>query len=98
MVGVDATERVVEQGRRRCSVEGFGDRIQFIVEDARRSGLPTASADFVWGEDAWCYVADKPKLIAESARIVQPGGPVAFTDWVEGPTELTDDEARDSCT
>ena len=42
------------------------------------------SADFVWGEDAWCYVVDKNKLIAEAARIVKPGGIIAFTDWVEG--------------
>jgi len=27
---------------------------------------------------------DKNKLIAEAARIVKPGGVIAFTDWVEG--------------
>ena len=26
-------------------------------------------------------------------RLVKPGGTVAFTDWVEGPAGLTDDEA-----
>ncbi len=93
MVGVDATESVVEKGRRRSREEGFGDRIRFVSADACESGLPTESADFVWGEDAWCYVADKPKLIAEAVRIVRPGGVVAFTDWVEGPTELSNDEA-----
>src|SRR5216684_8693323 len=74
MVGVDATETVVERGRRRSGEEGFAQRIQFVCADACRNGLPTASADFVWGEDAWCYVADEPKLIAEAARIVRPGG------------------------
>ena len=93
MVGVDAAEAVVERGRRRSREEGFGDRIKFICGDACQSGLPTASADFVWGEDAWCYVADKPKLIAEAARIVRPGGVIAFTDWVEGATGLGNDEA-----
>ncbi len=93
MVGVDATESVVEKGRRRSREEGYGDRIRFVSADACESGLPTQSADFVWGEDAWCYVADKPKLIAEAVRIVRPGGVVAFTDWVEGPTELSNDEA-----
>jgi SAM-dependent methyltransferase len=93
MVGVDATETVVERGRRRSGEEGFAQRIQFVCADACRSGLPSASADFVWGEDAWCYVADKPKLIAEAARIVRPGGVIAFTDWVEGAVELSNDEA-----
>jgi len=96
MVGVDATESVVEKGRRRSREEGFGERIRFVSADACESGLPTESANFVWGEDAWCYVADKPKLIREAARIVRPGGVIAFTDWVEGPTKLSDDEASGS--
>ncbi|UCE86898.1 MAG: methyltransferase domain-containing protein [Deltaproteobacteria bacterium] len=94
MVGVDATERVVERGRQRCADEGLADRIRMIVADACQSGLPAAEADFVWGEDAWCYVVDKPTLIAEAARIVKPGGTIAFTDWVEGPAGLSDVEAE----
>ena len=85
MVGVDATEAVVERGRRLTREEGLDDRVRFILADACQSALPSASADFVWSEDAWCYVPDKPKLIAEAARIVRPGGVIAFTDWVEGP-------------
>lgn len=94
MTGVDATEAVVERGRKRCRDEGLDDKISFVVADACQSGLPSASADFVWGEDAWCYVPDKPKLIAEAARIVRPGGVIAFTDWVEGPVELSAPEAQ----
>ena len=93
MVGVDATETVVARGRRRCHEEGLSDRIHFVLADACASGLPDASADFVWGEDAWCYVADKARLIAEAARIIKPGGAIAFTDWVEGPAGLSDAEA-----
>ncbi|HEY6420325.1 MAG TPA: methyltransferase domain-containing protein [Candidatus Binataceae bacterium] len=94
MVGVDATEAVVERGRRLTREEGMDDRVRFVLADACRSGLPSASADFVWSEDAWCYVADKPKLIAEATRIVRPGGVIAFTDWVEGTAGLTDGEAQ----
>ena len=46
------------------------------------------------GEDAWCYVVDKPKLIAEAARLIKPDGVIAFTDWVEGPAGLSDSEAE----
>jgi SAM-dependent methyltransferase len=94
MVGVDATEAVVERGRRLCDQEGMGDRIRFVVADACNSGLPSASADFVWSEDAWCYVADKPMLIREAVRLVRPGGVIAFTDWVEGAVELTPAEVQ----
>jgi ubiquinone/menaquinone biosynthesis C-methylase UbiE len=84
MRGVDATQTVVELGKQRCKQAGLADRIEFTLADVCNSGLPSNSADFVWGEDAWCYVVDKNKLIAEAVRLVKPGGVVAFTDWVEG--------------
>ncbi len=94
MHGVDATEKVVLSGRERCRQQGLDDKIKFTVADVCESPLETGSADFIWGEDAWCYVSDKPKLIAEAVRIVKTGGTIAFTDWIEGPTPLTDDEAQ----
>ncbi len=94
MMGVDATEAVVAEGRRRCQVQGMADRIEFTLADACDTGLATAAADFVWGEDAWCYVADKPRLIAEAARLVRSGGVVAFTDWVEGPVPMEAEEGE----
>jgi len=93
MTGVDATEKVVDQGRRRCETAGLAGQIEFVLADACASGLASGDADFVWGEDAWCYVVDKSRLIAEAVRLLQPGGTVAFTDWVEGDAALTDDEA-----
>ncbi|MBE0536078.1 MAG: methyltransferase domain-containing protein [Phycisphaerae bacterium] len=93
MVGVDATEAVVKEGQRRCRAEGLADRIDFVLADVCDSGLESDGVDFVWGEDAWCYVEDKERLIAEAARIVRPGGVIAFTDWVEGPAGLSDEQA-----
>ena len=93
MTGVDATSHVIEQGKKLCKEEGFDSRIDFVLNQVTSTGLSAAVADFVWGEDAWCYVADKEKLIAEAVRLVKPGGVVAFTDWVEGPEKLTAQEA-----
>lgn len=95
MVGVDATPRSIVRGRQRCHDEGLGERIEFVLADATATGLPDESADFVWGEDAWCYVVDKPRLIAEAARLAKRGGGIiAFTDWVEGDTPLTYPESE----
>jgi SAM-dependent methyltransferase len=94
MQGVDATEKVIARGKDRCRAAGLADKIGFTLADVCDSGLPSAMADFVWGEDAWCYVVAKDKLIAEAARLVKPGGTIAFTDWVEGPKGLSDEEAE----
>ena len=93
MTGVDATSTVVQLGRRRCAEEGLAEKISFVEGNACATGLRDGQFDFVWGEDAWCYVEDKPKLIAEAARLVKPKGKIAFTDWVEGPAGLTNSEA-----
>ncbi|MCK5148090.1 class I SAM-dependent methyltransferase, partial [bacterium] len=90
MMGVDAAETVVSRGRERCEAEGFTGKVDFTLADVQATGLPAGEADFVWGEDAWCYVVDKEKLIAEAARIVKPGGIIAFTDWIEGKVGLSD--------
>ena len=94
MHGVDATPTVLEQGTQRCADEGLTDQVAFTLADVTASGLPDGEADFVWGEDAWCYVVDKAKLISEAARLVKPGGTIAFTDWIEGPAGLSDEEAE----
>jgi SAM-dependent methyltransferase len=94
MTGVDATERVVDRGRRRTAEEGLSDRVEFIVGDASDNEVPGDSADFVWGEDAWCYVEDKARLIGEAVRIARPGGTIAFTDWVLGDRPMSDQESE----
>ncbi len=92
MYGVDATEEVVQLGRLRCRQEGLSEQIDFAVGDACQTPLADSSADFVWGEDAWCYVVDKAGLVAEAARLVKPGGVIAFTDWIEGRAGLDEQE------
>ena len=94
MTGVDATSRMVQRGRRRTDDEGLSDRIQFILGDASDTDIPDDEADFVWGEDAWCYVEDKAKLVGEAVRIARPGGTIAFTDWVLGDQPLSEAESE----
>ncbi len=94
MTGVDATPAVIAKGRTRNEAAGLADRIAFVLADASAPPLADGAFDFVWGEDAWCYVADKRALLAEAVRLLRPGGILACTDWVEGPAGLTETEAQ----
>ncbi len=94
MTGVEAATSPVERGRQACEEQGLADRIRFIVGDATGTRLADGEADFVWSEDAWCYVLDKPRLVAEAVRLTRPGGVIAFTDWIEGSAGLSDEEAE----
>jgi ubiquinone/menaquinone biosynthesis C-methylase UbiE len=94
MTGVDATRRVIDRGMARCKAEGLDGKITFVAADVCENPLPDACADFVWGEDAWCYVQDKERLIAQAARLTKNGGTIAFTDWVQGPADMDDAQAQ----
>lgn len=94
MIGVDATARVLRRGRQRSAKERLATKTKYKLAEVTRTGLPGGRADFVWGEDAWCYVVDKPELIKEAVRLVKKGGQIVFTDWVEGPAGLTEAEAK----
>jgi ubiquinone/menaquinone biosynthesis C-methylase UbiE len=91
MCGVDATPRMIEEAKKRAPFAEWG--IEFKLASVLGTPYPAGTFDFVWGEDAWCYVTDKDKLISEAARVLKKGGIVAFTDWVEGPAGLTEAEA-----
>ena len=41
MTGVDATERIVERGRRRTEDEGLSDRIDFVLAEANSHARPS---------------------------------------------------------
>lgn len=93
MAGVDATGRMIEEAKKRAERDGLSQKLEFKQGDVTQIPYPDSSFDFVWGEDAWCYVTDKDKLISEASRILKPGGIIAFTDWIEGNTPLSDEEA-----
>jgi len=94
MAGVDATKTMYNKAIERCKEEKMCNHLEFKLADVTAVPYPDKSFDFVWGEDAWCYVVDKDKLIAEAARLLKPGGKLVFTDWIEGSRGLSDDEAK----
>ena len=91
VTGLDATKRMDEEANRRTEEAGLSDKIDYRLGNALDMPFPASTFDVVWGQDAWCYITDKERLIEECARVLKPGGTLAFTDWLEtGP--MSDDE------
>ena len=40
------------------------------------------SFSMVWSQDAWCHVPGRDAVIGECARVLEPGGTIAFADWL----------------
>jgi len=94
MCGVDASDTMLAKAKERAQSAGLDAHIEFKKGDVTAIPYADAAFDFIWGEDAWCYVADKDRLIEEAVRVLKPGGTLAFTDWIEGPNGLSDEEAE----
>ena len=93
VTGIDATPAMVEEATRRAAAEGLGGRVEFRLGNALGLPFRWSSFDVAWGQDAWCYVTDKERLVREACRTVRPGGTLAFTDWIQGDCYPDDDLA-----
>ena len=86
VTGLDATSKMHDEAVRRTKLAALEGKVSHRLGNALDMPFRAASFDVVWGQDAWCYITDKARLIRECARVLRPGGVVAFTDWVEtGP-------------
>ena len=83
VTGLDLVETNVAEASRRATTRGLDHLVSFQSGDATNMAFESGEFDVVWGQDAWCHIPDKPRLIAGCARLLERGGTIAFTDWVE---------------
>ncbi|HUU73113.1 MAG TPA: methyltransferase domain-containing protein [Burkholderiales bacterium] len=80
VTGIDFTESRYQSAVKLTEMVGLEGLVNFTHGNALEMPFPDSSFDVVIGQEAWCHVPDKPRLIAECARVVKPGGVIAFTD------------------
>ncbi len=80
VTGLDLTRSRYDSAIRLTQLAQLGRLVDFRLGDALNMPFEDASFDVVIGQEAWCHVPDKARLIAECARVVKPGGAIAFTD------------------
>jgi ubiquinone/menaquinone biosynthesis C-methylase UbiE len=83
VTGLDATERMVAEAKRRTREGKCRDHVIFKRGNALDLPFQAGTFDLVWGQDAWCYVTDKERLLLEAHRVLKPEGGIAFTDWIQ---------------
>ena len=80
VTGLDITNSRHEAAVRLTEMVKLSHLVDFRLGNALDMPFPGASFDVVIGQEAFAHVPDKPRLIAECARVVRPGGLIAFTD------------------
>lgn len=89
--GVDMTKTMIEKARARVKEAKLEDMIEFYDNNVMDLPFEKETFDIVWGQEAWCYVTDKKKLLEEAYRVLKPGGKIGFTDWII-TGEITNEE------
>jgi predicted TPR repeat methyltransferase len=75
IIGIDLSPRMIELAR----ATGLYAELEVAEIVEGLSGKPDASADLVLAADVMVYVHDMAPLLAEVARVLAPGGLLAFT-------------------
>jgi sarcosine/dimethylglycine N-methyltransferase len=84
VTGLDITLSRHESAIRLTELVGLQHLVDFRHGSALAMPFADASFDVAIGQEAFAHVPDKPRLIAECARVVKPGGRIAFTDIMCG--------------
>jgi demethylmenaquinone methyltransferase / 2-methoxy-6-polyprenyl-1,4-benzoquinol methylase len=81
VAGVDLTEQMLRQGRRRVAAAGQRDRITLVTGRAEQLPFPDASFDALTFTYLLRYVRDPQGTLSELARVLKPGGMMASLEF-----------------
>jgi ubiquinone/menaquinone biosynthesis C-methylase UbiE len=79
VVGVERSADAVALARKLVAERCLGN-VEILERDARATGLPRSSFDFVTSRLVLVNIPRPEQVVAEAAAIVRPGGWVAFHD------------------
>lgn len=82
VVGVDLSSEMLEAGRANVALAGEpGERVRLALARAERLPFPDAAFDAATFTYLLRYVSDVDATLAELARVLKPGAPVASLDF-----------------
>ncbi|MFW9876072.1 MAG: class I SAM-dependent methyltransferase [Candidatus Thorarchaeota archaeon] len=94
IIGLDITPEMIEEAKKRTKDKPYAGKIEYRLGSGLDIPTHAESFDVIWGQDAWCYIRDKERLIKEVYRVLKSGGILGFTDWIWGsidPPEVNAD-------
>jgi SAM-dependent methyltransferase len=93
VVGVDVHADGIAEGRRQAAARGLSEAASFEAMDAQATlRFEDRSFDALMCVDAINHLADRPRVLAEWARVLKPGGRLLFTDPIVVTGPLSNEE------
>lgn len=80
VTGLDLTASRVEGATELTRVAGLSESVRFVHGNALDMPFQDASFTLAIAQESFAHIPDKPRLLAECARVLQPGGRLVFSD------------------
>ena len=80
--GLDLVASNIDTAKATAVSQGVEHLVRFEQGDASAMPFETDAFSMIWGQDAWRHIPDRDALFAECARVLEPGGIIAFSDWL----------------
>ena len=80
VVGISVSAEDVRCATARAEAAGLADRVRFEVADAMAPPFPANSFDAVLALESMGHMPDRARVLAEIARMLRPGGRLAFCE------------------
>jgi cyclopropane fatty-acyl-phospholipid synthase-like methyltransferase len=82
VTGLDMTRTMLKKAQERTEAAKLTHLIDYVEGNALDLPFKKETFDVVWGQEAWCYITDKQRMMNEAYRVARPGARIGFTDWV----------------
>ncbi len=82
---VDLSPEQTTGARRLTALVGLGRLVRVVRADAQSLPFPRSTFTTVVSQEGFLHVPDKARVLVECARVLMPGGRLAFSDWVATP-------------